>query len=170
MAGSDLPIELWEIHKFEGGLVLYDQIEAAPGKGAYLSLGKKGGMVTKVASQVTVYTEEYHKEKRSSEMNDLYDELRSRLIGLGDDISIKPKKLYIGFKRKTNFVDVEIHKSKLRVSLNAEWGKLKDPDSISTNVKGKGHWGNGDYQIDLRDASMLDRLMPLARQSYELQK
>jgi predicted transport protein len=168
-AGSELPIELWEIHKFDGGLVLYDQIEAAPGKGSFLSLGKKGGIVTKVASQVTVYTEEHHKEKGSPEMNELYDELRSRLIKLGDDITIQPKKFYIGFKRKTNFADVEIQKSKLRVSLNADWGKLKDPENISENVSKKGHWGNGDYQIDIRDASTLDQLMPLARQSYELQ-
>lgn len=116
------------------------------------------------------YSEENHLVKAGSAIETLYDILRARILGLGDDISIEPKKLYVAFKAETNICDVEIQKAKLKITINMPKGKLQDPENLARDVSSKGHWGNGDYIVNLYDVEMIDYVMDLISQSYETHK
>lgn len=105
----------------------------------------------------------------SPKLLDLYELLRSTLMGLGDDVIEKRLKLYVAFKRIKNFVCVEIlpNQDKLRM-----WVKV-DPDSIhleegfTRDVRSIGHWGTGDLEINVSSATDIERAMPLFVASYE---
>lgn len=116
------------------------------------------------------YSEADHLVKAGSSVKTLYELLRERILELGSDITIEPKKLYVAFKTNTNICDVEIQKAKLKITVNMPKGKLQDPENIARDVSSKGHWGNGDYIVDLYDVDMIDYVMDLIRQSYGLHK
>jgi len=47
-----------------------------------------------------------------------YEELKERILNLGDNIEIRPRKPYIGFITNTNFVDVHPQKSQIKIWIN----------------------------------------------------
>ena len=78
--------------------------------------------------------------------------MKTRLLNLGDDIEIVPRKMYIGFKRKSNFVDVSFLKDGLWVWINLKSGELDDPNGLTRDVSEIGHHGNGDYDLSITKA------------------
>ena len=89
-------------------------------------------------------------------------------MSLGDDIEIRPRKDYLGFIRKTNFVDVQFQSRNLKIFINLKIGELDDPKNICRDVSIVGHWGNGDYQLKVEEDSDLDYIMFLVKQSYSV--
>lgn len=116
-----------------------------------------------------VYTEEEHLLHSSEYTKQLYETLKRKVLAL-ENVDIEPKKLYIAFKTTTNICDVEIQRRKLKITVNMQNGKLKDPLGITKDVSNTGHWGNGDYEVSLFDSDMLDDVMKLIMQSYEDKK
>ena len=93
--------------------------------------------------------------------------MKEAILSIGDNIAIKPKKYYIAFSRKTNFVDVSIQKLSLKLTINMEKGTLNDPKNLTRDVSRVGHWGNGDYEFQIKNIENLGYVMSLIRQSYE---
>ena len=54
------------------------------------------------------------------------------------------KKLYIAYKLDTNFVDIIIQKTRLRLSVNMKYSDVIDPKGLCSDITDKGRWGNGD--------------------------
>ncbi len=94
-------------------------------------------------------------------------DLISKITEFGNDVRMKPTKLYISWKRHTNFADIEVQKSKLKVTINVSSGMLNDPLHLAKDVKGIGHWGVGDYQLIVEAEPDVQAFLPLLRQSYE---
>nr|MDK2851231.1 hypothetical protein [Candidatus Cloacimonadota bacterium] len=119
------------------------------------SINTKLGKVTK---EIVVYTEEDHLKKANEDIASLYETLRDEIVAKWK-LSVEPQKLYIAFKRNTNIVDIEIQKSKIKITINVPKGQLIDNLGLAEDVSGKGKWGNGDYQIVLIDnASVMSSL------------
>ena len=49
-------------------------------------------------------------------------------------------------------------------------GTLDDPKKWARDVSNIGHWGNGDYELNVKPETDLDYLMTLVKQSYLKQK
>lgn len=165
---KDLPIELWEISKFENDTVLFNQLKASQSSESITKVSSKSEVVKKVSEEVKVYTEEDHLQNPSDEIKELYEELKDRIFSLGEDVDIDYKKFYIAFKSSTNFLDLNIQKNKIKCWLNVKKGILDDPKNICRDVSNVGHWGNGDYEILIKNSDDLDYLMTLIRQSYKI--
>lgn len=88
------------------------------------------------------------------------------VLNISEEIKIRPRKVYIGFVAKTNFTDVEIQNSKLKIFLNLKTGKLDDPKKLARDVSKIGHWGNGDYEISFGDDSNLEYILSLVKQAF----
>ena len=54
--------------------------------------------------------------------------------------------------------------------LNLKKGTLNDTNSLTKDISGVGHWGNGDYQITMDNKTDLDYVMFLINQSYKYQE
>lgn len=164
---KDLPIELWEIKKFENRIILYNQLKSSEKSESINTISQKSEVVKKVSREVKVYTEDDHTLDASENLKVIYQKLKENVLNLGDDIEIVPRKDYLAFKRKSNFVDVEFQKSKIKVFINLRKGQLDDPKKIARDVSNIGHWGNGDYEIPLSNSEQINYLMTLIKQSYD---
>jgi len=110
-----------------------------------------------------------HIEYASDEIKELYDKLKTNILNL-DDIEVKPKKYYIAFTSGTNIVDIHIQKKAIKMWINLAKGTLDDPKKISRDVSSIGHWGNGDYEIQVSSDEDLEYILSLIKQSLKKNK
>lgn len=119
--------------------------------------------------EIKVYTEEDHISKLPAAIKKLYETLKNRILEL-DDIDIDVKKVYVAFKGNRNIVDMDFSRNRIRVTINMKKGSLEDPTGIAEDITGIGHWGNGDYRVDVYNEDDIDKLMPLIKQSLKVNK
>lgn len=103
----------------------------------------------------------------------MFEKLREKILSLDENIIEEPKAKYIAYKLSTNFVDIEIWKKKIKIYLNIKSGQLIDPKNIArdlTKPKPVGHWGNGDYRIEIDNKSDIEYIFNLIKQSYNYNK
>lgn len=132
------------------------------------TISKTNENVEKVSREIKVYTEEERKNAGSQEIQELYEKLKTMILNIGDDISVKPTKLYVAFIRKGNFCDINIQKNQLKIWLNLSKGSLNDNKNIAKDVSNTGHWGNGDYELIINSDSDIEYIVSLIRQSYNV--
>ena len=164
---KNIPVDLIKITRYEEGIVDIEFIK----KISDIKVEEMNFMFQqqKVKDEIKVYTEEDHLNKASETIKELYHVLRNKILEL-DDIDLDVKKLYIAFKGKTNICDVEIFKNKMKVMLNVKMGNLNDPLEITEDVTEKGHWGNGDYRVEIYTDEDIDNVLPLIKQSLKINK
>ena len=168
---KDLPIELWEIKKFENNIFSFEQIQKTTAKESIKTISKTDEIVEKVSKEIFVFSEQDHIQKGEVEIQELYEQLRGRILNMDYDIMIQPKKWYIAFKiNKTNFCDIELQKKCLKLSINMKSGNLQDPKNIARDVSTIGHSLNGDYEIKLSDNENIDYILSLINQSLKKNK
>lgn len=165
---KDLPIELWEVKKYLNDTILFNQIQAPEKSESITTISPKSEVVRKISQEIKVYTEDSHLEKAEGNIKSIYKELKDVIISFGPSINVKPTATYIAFIHKKNFVDIVLYKSNLTLSLNMKKGTLNDPKKIARDVSNIGHWGNGDYEIKIKDSSNLSYIISLIRPSYDM--
>jgi uncharacterized protein with ParB-like and HNH nuclease domain/predicted transport protein len=104
-----------------------------------------------------------------SPMNELFYELRKRILNIDSSVREEPLKLYIAYKTLTNFVDIVPQKNALRLSLNLNFDEINDPENKCTNVTNLGRWGNGNSELKISSMKEIDYAMSLISQAYERQ-
>ena len=165
---KDLPIELWEIKKYENDTISYSRICASGSKESINTISQDDTM-EKVSKEIKVYTEAEHIEMGSDESIELYEKLKIYLLNL-ENIEIRPRKKYIAFVGNTNIIDIQIQRSALKIWLNLCKGELDDPKGIARNVSNIGHWGNGDYEIKFSNDENIEYILSLIKQAYKKNK
>lgn len=167
----DVPFELWEIIKYENDLLGIVQHKTTSNESISSISDDKSNVVNEVSKEIKVYDEEYHLSQSRVKENtkEKYGDLKERVLNLGSDITIIPRKTYISFKRKTNFLDIHFLKEGLWCWINLKKGELDDPKGFSRDVSSIGHYGIGDYELFIKDDSDLDYVMFLINQSFKKQ-
>lgn len=166
---KNVPFELWEIKRFENNLLSFVQHKPTSTESIMPIVGDQDDTVSEVTKQVKVTTEADHYNNTSEEVRELYFELKDRIMNLGE-VEIVPRSAYVGFKRKTNFVDITVQKKNLWLWINMPKGKLDDPKKITRDVSTIGHFGNGDYDLKVSPDADLDYIMFLIKQSFNKQE
>lgn len=166
---KDLPIELWEIKRYDNQTVNYNQIKTSGAQESVKTISRQDEAIEKVTKEIKVYTEDEHLEKGTEETKELYETLKSAILNL-DELELKPKKKYIAFVSGSNVVDIHIQKNALKMWLNLQQGDLDDPKEIARDVSSVGHWGNGDYEIVMRTDEEMEYILSLIKQSLKKNK
>ncbi|NDV57188.1 DUF5655 domain-containing protein [Bacteroides sp. 519] len=162
---KDLPIELWEIKRFDNDIIVINPIKKSQSAPSIKQVqSKEESNIGKVVEEIKVYTEEDHLAGKSEEIIELYDTYKNAILNLTSDIEMYPKKLYIAFKKDKNLADIHIQQKGLKIWINMHKGDLDDPKKIANDVSRKGHWGNGDYEITVNDTKNLEYIMSLIKQ------
>ena len=166
----DVPFELWEINRYDNDIIGLVQHKSTSNESISSVSNGNDVVVNEVSREVKLYTEEYHLDnpKLRDDIKEIYSNLKERILNLGE-VNIVPRKLYICFSRRTNFVDVEIRNKDVKLYLNLKIGELDDPKGVTKDVSNQGHWGNGDYELRLTPDTDLDYIMFLIKQSYKKQ-
>jgi predicted transport protein len=121
-----------------------------------------------VAKEIKVYTEEDHTTNKSDDVQELYETFKNAILNLSNDILLVPKKTYLAFKIKSNIVDIELQANSLKIWINLKKGQLDDPKKIMRDVSMlKGHNGNGDYELIVKDTKNLEYIMSLIKQAID---
>ncbi len=103
----------------------------------------------------------------SEEIQRIYIELRRVILSLYPNIQIIPKRNYISFKAKTNFLDIQPQNRLLKCVINVKSRKLKDSKKISRDISKLGHFGCGDYDFSIASLTDIEKVLYLIKQSYE---
>ena len=86
---KDLPIELWEIKRFENDTVLFEQIKKANAIESTKTISKSSDeRIEKVNKEIKVFTENDHLQKGEFQTRGLYENLKERLLNLDDHVNI----------------------------------------------------------------------------------
>lgn len=166
---KDIAIELWEVKQFENDTIIINPIKKSTAAESIKPLTQNKEDLKKVTEEIKVYTEEEHLSKTTELIAELYEKFRQGILQLADEIEIKPKKMEIGFRKDSKvFTDICILKNSLKIWINLKKGKLDDPKQIAEDVSEKGHWGNGDYQIQVDTDKDLEYIMSLIKQAIRM--
>jgi len=166
---KDLPIELWEVKRFENETVSFEQIQKAGAQESIKTISKTDKTIEKIAKEIKVYSESEHLEKATEEIKELYEKVKNALLNLGD-LEVKPKKKYIAYVSGTNVVDVQVQKNALKLHINLKKGELEDSKKLTRDVSEIGHYGNGDYQLQFSNDEDIEYIMSLIKQSLKKNK
>jgi predicted transport protein len=164
---KDLGIELYEIKRFEGDIIVINPYKKTNSATSIKSITEKNETLKNIAKEIKVYTEEDHTGNKSDEIIELYESFKNAILNLSDDIEIQPKLDYIAFKKNSNIADICIQKKGLKIWINLKKGHLEDPKNIMRDVSEMGHWGNGDYEIVVTDTENIEYLMSLVKQAIK---
>lgn len=119
-------------------------------------------------SAKTTYTEEDHVQRALPKIQQIYQDLKQKVMTLGN-ISFDPKKVYIAMKVKGHsFALVIFRKKKFDLALIMPFGALNDPKELFSKVgtvQGKVGWN---YSLEMRDEIELDYVFEMVKQSYNL--
>lgn len=164
---KDLPFELWEIKRYSNDTIILNQHKSSS-KESVKAITSTDNRAEQVSKEIVVYTEEDHLPKGTDSTREIYQELRDRILEIGE-LELVPVKQYIGFKLQKRVVtDLEIQRKQLKVRINLKKGQLDDPKGLFRDVSEVGHWGIGDYEATITENEDLDYLMSLIKQSYRI--
>ncbi len=163
---KDLPIELWEVKRYDNKTINYNQIQTSGSQESIKTISRQDETIQKVSREIIVYTEQDHLDDISEEIKELYEKFKNAILNL-DNIEVKPKKLYIAFVSGSNIADIRIQKSSLKIWINLQHGQLDDPKGICRDVSQIGHWGNGDYELLVNSDDNLEYIISLIKQSLK---
>jgi predicted transport protein len=166
---KDLPIELWEVKRFENNTVSFEQIQKAGAQESIKTISKTDNTIDNVAKEIKVYTEQEHLDNASEEIKELYEKLKNGILNL-DNLEVKPKKKYIAFVSGRNVIDIHPQRKALKMWINMNKGELDDTKNLTRDVSTTGHWGNGEYELQINSDENLEYILSLVKQSIKKNK
>ena len=165
---KDLAIELWKVTRYGNNTLHINEIKKNPSAASIKQAMamQQSKDVKLIAKETKVYTEEEWLVYAGEEMAELYKKFRTAIMNLDNGIEVKPTKVYIAFKKgNKNIIDIVPQQKALKISINAKWGKIEDPKKITKDVSNIGHYGNGDYEIQVHNDVNLEYIMSLVKQA-----
>ena len=176
----DVPFELWEIKKFEGGLIAIEKCESSSSESIVkLSKGDTSSVISKVSSEVKVISEEDHINNLDESFKPIWATLKEKLENY-TDTSFFHTKGYISWKRDNtvicyiHFRGKELHLDVIRGYIKETGEKSKgfftidDPKNLTEDRLSKRKTGTTEraYVIRLKKQEELDYVKFLLEQKY----
>lgn len=164
---KDFAIELWEIKRFNDIIVINPiaKSKSAPSIKQIKPKEIDNNELVNIIKEVQTYDEEYHLENKSDDIKELYQEFKAAILNLSDDIEIKANKVYVAFRKNKNLACMIVQKTQLKLIINVTYGQLDDPKKLANYVGEIGHWGTGDYRLEIKDNTNKEYIMSLIKQA-----
>ena len=89
---NDLPIELWEIKRYSGDMVLYDRITSERAVESIKTILKNKNKISAVTKQIKVYSEDNLLEGVSKKIKDAYYKIKEEIYQIDSGIDERIKK------------------------------------------------------------------------------
>lgn len=170
---GDLPIELYEIAKFENGVITLNKIEGEK------TVGTKSKKTTVI--RLEEYSEDdflegkYGNPITSDKTKQVFFKLKNMILDTFTDIEHKQKKKYTGFYSKKDgaaLCTILTGRDSLPFFYSIRQKDFFPPSSfIKYMVKKDGkkiaHWGLGDYMSKIKNKSDIEKAISLLTKVYE---
>jgi predicted transport protein len=158
-------IELIRYRKFGDDLIMLDLLTAVTAETA-----SSGASSPVNEARIHKYkTAKEYLADADTDLQNLFEDVRTYLLGLGDDVQEKALRFYFAFQRIKNFACVEV---KPQLGLVRAFLKI-DPDTAPLepgfirDVRNVGHYGTGDLEVNISTREQFERAKALFQQSYE---
>jgi len=162
---KDIAIELWEVKQYENDSIAINPIKKSVAAESIKPLTQQNQSLKKVTEEIKVYTEQDHIAKASEITFELYEKFKAAIMNLADGVSVNPLKYWLNFdKGSLTLASMEIQRKKLNITINKKVGQLDDTKSLARDVSKIGHYGKGDYQVQVEDDTNLEYIMSLVKQ------
>lgn len=167
---KDLPIELFEIKRFENDLILFNPVKSKNSKESIKQITKFETKEFEKVKELRPYIEEDLTKKCNQNILEIYEELKEFILDLDDEIVIEPKKFYIAFKKNwRNYFDLELRKNSIKIYFNVKKWNL-NIDWILEDFSNKGHYWNWDYGINIKNIENIFDVKDYIKQTYKILK
>ena len=154
----DFAIDLWEVQRYSNNTLSVNKIKKSKTAESIKAISKQNPDA-KILDQIKVYTEDDLLVAGSDETRELYNKFKDGILNLADDIQVIANKQYIAFRKARNIVCMNIQKKQIRLWIGAKAGTLDDAKCIATDVSNTGHWGTGDYEVNVTNDKDLEYIM-----------
>ena len=161
---KDIAIELWEVKRYENNTIVINEVKKSRSAESIKPITQQNKELKRVTDEIVVYTEDDLLVAGSDETRELYYKFKDGILNLADDIQVIANKLYIAFRKNRNIVCMNIQKKQIRMWIVAKWGALDDAKSLAIDVSSTGHWGTGDYEVNVTNDKDLEYIMSLIKQ------
>ena len=162
---KDLGIELWEIKRYQGGIVSVNPLQKAKSAPSIKQVQKVDSEdIQKIAKEIQQYDEAYHLADKSDDIKELYEQFRDSILNLAPDIEMNIRKNYIAFKCKnSNLLYVHFFKDFIRFDISEQRKKLiDDPRNFFKDVV------DGNYfAVKVKDSENLEYILSLIKQTLK---
>jgi predicted transport protein len=167
---KDLPIELWQVIKYEGNLILYSRIEAENATESIVKLSRDQ-RIQEVSREIKNYTEEDHLNKNQKGTK-LYKRLKEKILLINSELDIHSTKNYISFRYPSdwrNIFNIFVQTNQLKIDLlRSKPNQFKDPEKAIKYKEGSmDYWRQHISTIIIEDESDLDYAIIIIKQLYE---
>lgn len=161
---KDIAIELWEVKRYSNDIVVINPIKKSKSAESVKPFTQQKTEFKAIADEIKVYTEDDLLVAGSDETRELYFKFKDAILNLADGIDVVATKQYVAFKKNRNIVCMNIQKKQIRMWIGAKWGELDDAKKLAIDVSNTGHWGTGDYEINVTNDKDLEYIMSLVKQ------
>jgi len=153
-------IELIRYRKFDDDIMLFELVNAVSAEADSKS---KASSTSKQTTVLELY------EKMGKSEKDWFETLKAFIFALGDDIQEKTTKLYIAYKRLSNFACFEFHPSnkEIVIFLKLDPTKLLLEENFTRDVTNIGHYGTGNLEVKINSAEDVGKAQVLISRAYE---
>jgi predicted transport protein len=162
---KDIAIELWEIKRYENNLLSINQIRKSKSAESIKPITSSNKQFENITNEIKVYTEEDHTSNKTDSVIELYETFRDTILNFNEDIEVIPRKKRIAFKGNRIICDILLQKNAIKLWVNLKSGELDDPKNLMRDVSNIGHWGNGDYELVIKNTNDLEYIMSLIKQA-----
>lgn len=113
------------------------------------------------------YDYSYHTNNIPQPMLNLFQELRQKILSLSPSVTEKFTKKYIGYAQNKYFCSVWIQKTRVKIWVDVTIDQISDPNNLCRDVRGIGHYGSGDIEINLENTRDVDAVFEIIKQAHK---
>jgi len=166
----DLPIELWEVKKYDNKTILYNQVEAGSGNESIKTISSKSKTIENVSREIKKNSIDDHFKNNWNKSRELFVLISDKILNL--DVRIKENanpKDYIGYKiGNANVCAIHSYKAKLKLDLiRVDKEDLKDPENKVIKIPWKERRWPKLCSYEIKEINDIDYALFLIRQVYE---
>lgn len=170
---KDLPIELWEVVRYEGDLIQYKQIKKSGSKASIESLGINNNDVKKISKEIRSYSEEdYLNSKPDGVGKKIFELLKEKLSIIDSNIVLNSTKSHISFQLVNNWRNIfycHVYGGKLKIDFTRTQPKdFNDPENkvfyMENSLK---HYNQHISFIEIYNEKELDYGIYIIQQAYD---
>lgn len=169
---SGLPIELYEVRKYEDGILTLNKIESNANGVTTAKTKSKA----KTPTTIKEYSEEeylagkYETQIPTESTRSLFFKLKNIILDKFENLESKQKKKYVGFYSKEDgscVCTIEVRKYKLMLTYSTIKKDLLPKSQFIRDVSTIGHWGVGHFQSVINNEDDINKALPLIKIIYD---
>lgn len=166
-----MPFELYEINQYSQNIITISKYNSnfyqKNGNNKF-SNDTKNKIINKVNHEVKVYSETYFLNRLSSDMKDLYFELKTKISEL-PNVEFTPLKVYLAIKVNNRpLCSFVFSNNAIKIALSARINEIEDYRKLVVDWSNIGHWRAGNAMFELTNEDDLEYAMFLIKQTYNL--